>query len=542
MSKKTIFFILVSIIIMGFIAFWIYREGMFSKEILKLEILGTENAKAGEEIEYTIKYKNNGNFVLESPKLTFDMPENSLTEEGKNRITQELKDIYPGVEDTVKIKTRLLGKEGDLKVAKAYLSYTPKNLTVRYESDTTLTTKIETVPITLDFDLSSKVEKGKDFQYSLNYFSNIDYPLENLGIKIAPVTGFDIESAEPSSLDNLEWKLPTLSKAQGGRITIRGRINADVDQILAFSAQLGMWQNGNFIVIKESKAEVQTIQSMLYISQQINGVSDYVASPGETLNYQIFFRNIGSSPAENLFAIVKLNGSALDTSTIQSEDGQVQQSDNMIVWDWRETPQLRKVGVQQESELKFSVKVKNDWIPTNSDANELLVFDQVNISQITQKFSIKVNSGLVISQSGSCASNSSPIVGKANFYTITWNIKNYLSDAKNVKVKATLPSHVKLTGEIMPSNESSNFSFDSVSREIVWSIGDILADTGVNGDPITLSFQASLTPVISQKGVAVPLIGKVNITGENQFTNTVITSSGSELDTTLSNSTEGIVQ
>jgi uncharacterized repeat protein (TIGR01451 family) len=284
MSKKIIFIIAVIIVILGFVGFWIYREGMFSKEILKLEILGVETAKAGDEIEYTIKYKNNGNFALESPKLIFDLPDNSLTEDEKTRITQDLKDIYPGDEDFVKIKARLLGKEGDLKVAKAYLSYQPKNLTVRYESDTTFTTKIETVPITLDFDLSTKAEKGKDFQYSLNYFSNIDYPLENLSIKITPVSGFEITSSDPSSLDNLEWKLQTLSKAQGGRITIKGKINADVNQNLNFIAQLGMWKNGNFFVIKETSAEVQIIQSMLYISQQVNGSSNYVTSPGETLH------------------------------------------------------------------------------------------------------------------------------------------------------------------------------------------------------------------------------------------------------------------
>ena len=548
MSKKIIFIIAVIIVILGFVGFWIYREGMFSKEILKLEILGVETAKAGDEIEYTIKYKNNGNFALESPKLIFDLPDNSLTEDEKTRITQDLKDIYPGDEDFVKIKARLLGKEGDLKVAKAYLSYQPKNLTVRYESDTTFTTKIETVPITLDFDLSTKAEKGKDFQYSLNYFSNIDYPLENLSIKITPVSGFEITSSDPSSLDNLEWKLQTLSKAQGGRITIKGKINADVNQNLNFIAQLGMWKNGNFFVIKETSAEVQIIQSMLYISQQVNGSSNYVASPGETLHYQVFFRNIGSSAFENLFVIANLDGSALDMSTIQAGNGQVQQSGNMIVWDWKEAYQLRKIDVQQEASVDFYVKVKSDWMPSNSDANELVISDQINVSQIVQKFSIKVNSGLVISQSGShdsSVANSGavpPIAGKPTLYTITWDIKNYFSDAKNVKVKATLPQNVKLTGEIMPTNESSNFSFDSASREIVWSVGDVLTGTGVNGDPITLSFQVSVTPNSSQKGSTISLIGQSTITGENQFTNSVITSTDSAIDTSLFNTISGIVQ
>jgi len=548
MNKKIIFLILFLLIVLGFVIFWIYREGMFSKEILRLEILGVETTKVGDEIEYTIKYKNNGNFVLESPKLIFDLPDNSLTEDGKTRITQDLEDIYPGDEDFVKVKTYLLGKEGDLKVAKAYLSYMPKNLTVRYESDTTFTTKIETVPITLDFDLPTKVERGKDFQYSLNYFSNVDYPLSNLSIKIAEVNGFEIQSADPSSLDNLEWKLKTLNKAEGGRITVDGKISADASENLTFFAQLGMWQNGNFVVIKETTANVGAIQSMLYISQQVNGSSSYTASSGETLNYKVFFRNIGSSSFEDLFVIINLDGSALDMSTIESSQGQVQKSGNMVVWDWKGTPQLKEIGVQQEVSISFSVKVKDDWVPTGSDENELLIFDQVNVSQITQKFSIKVNSGLAISQSASYDSSAAnagtnpPISGKPTIYTITWNIKNYVSDAKNVKVKAILPNQVSLTGNIMPTNESSNFSFDLVSREIVWSVGDVLAGTGVNGDPIMLAFQVSLTPTSLQKGSVASLIGQVTITGENQFTDTAISSTDSAVDTSLGNTISGAVQ
>lgn len=553
MNKKILFLILFIIIIVGFIGYWFWRESIFSKEILRLEILGPESATIGEEIEYTVKYKNNGNFVLEQAKLTFNMPENSLTEDGKTRITQNLKDIYPGDEEFVKFKTRLLGKEGDLKAAKASLSYVPKNLTAPFESGTTFTAKIDTVPITLDFDLPSKIERGKDAQYSINYFSNIDYPLENLSIKIDPTAGFDFKSSDPSSLDNSEWRIKTLNKAEGGRINIKGIISADNDQNLIFSAKLGMWQNGSFIVIKEATAEVQAIQPLLYISQQVNGSGDYVASPGEILRYQIFFRNIGSTAFDNLFMVVKLDSPALDMSAISSDYGQVQANDNMIVWDSSRTPQLRHLDVQQSGEVNFSVKVKSDWAPSATDQSNAVINNIINISQITQKFSIKVNSGLAISQGAyyknSEISNSGPVppkAGQATTYAITWDIKNYFSDAKNVKVRAVLPENVSLTGKILPENELSNFSFDSASREILWSAGDILAGTGVNGDPVFLSFQISLTPSNSQKGSLIALIGDVYISGENQFTGTTITTSDSGVNTSLpddfANSGGGIVQ
>ncbi|MFH1968002.1 MAG: hypothetical protein ABIJ84_01290 [bacterium] len=551
MNKKLLFIILLGVVIIGVVAFWLYRESMFSKEILRLDILGQDNAKAGEEIEYTVKYKNNGNFVLENPILIFDMPENSLTEDSRTRITQDLDDIYPGGEEVVKIKTRLLGKEGDLKTAKASISYTPKNLTVRYESTTSFTTKIETVAVTLDFDLPSKTEKGKALQYAINYFSNIDYPLEDLGLKITPLDGFDIESSDPASLDGSEWRLQSLNKAEGGRVNIKGLVLADAGQSLNFFAQLGIWQNGNFIAIKEAQKNVEVIQPLLFISQQVNGSASYIASPGETLRYQIFFRNIGTTPFDDLFMVVKLDGQALDMSTIQVQGGQV--SDNMIVLDHRQVPQLRHLDEQEEGEVVFYVKVKNDWNPSGSEESNTVITDEVNISQITQKFEIKVNYGLVISQKGYYKSpdieNLGPIppkTGEATTYTITWDIKNFFNDAKNVKVKAMLPENVNLTGKIVPSNESSSFSFDSASREIVWSAGDILAGEGLRGNPHSISFQVSLTPSGSQRGSAAPLIGRAQISGENQFTSTIISAQDSGINTSLPddfiNSGGGIVQ
>ena len=553
MNKNIYFIIPAVIIVAAAIIFWFYQQNMFSKEILKVEILGPNTAKVGDEINYAIKYKNNGNFVLQNPKLIFEMPDNSLTEDGKTLITQELKDIYPGDEEIVNFKTRLLGKEGDLKTAKVALSYTPKNLTARYESDTTFTTKIDKVPITFDFDLPSKVEKGKDVQYSINYFSNVDYPLENLSIKIDQVNGFTFLSSDPSSLDHTEWKLSNLNKSQGGRITVKGNINSDTNKTLAFSASLGMWQSGNFVVIKQATQDVQVIQPLLLMSQQVNGSANYIASAGETLHYVISFTNIGSSSFDNLFAIVRLDGSALDMSTLQPQGGQVQQNDNMIVFDSSLSPQLRHLDIQQSGQIAFDIKVKSNWTPSATDEKNSIITDEINISQIVQKFFVKVNAGLAISQSGyfqsSDISNSGPTppkTGKATTYTITWNIKNYSGDIKNVKVKAILPKNVNLTGKVMPNDESSNFSFDSASREIVWSVGDVGAGTGVSGDPISLSFQISSTPDANQKGSMAQLIGQAQISGENQFTNTTSTATDPAITTALpddfAHSGGGIVQ
>ena len=171
MKNKFLIFLIFSTLVLGGAGFWYYQKNIYSKETLKLEILGPIEAKLAEEVEYTVKYKNNGNVRLEEAKLYFEYPKYSIVPENKLREEKPLEDIYPGEEQTISFKTRLIGKEGEMKLAKATLRYRPKNLSAFYESETTFTTQIKDVPLTFEFDLPSKIELGKEIRLRLNYFS-----------------------------------------------------------------------------------------------------------------------------------------------------------------------------------------------------------------------------------------------------------------------------------------------------------------------------------------------------------------------------------
>lgn len=548
LNKKVILISLVVLVVAALGIFWYWREAMFSKDILKLEILAADSVKAGDEIEYTVKYKNNGNFALENPKFSFELPENSLTEDGKNRFTKDLKDTYPGDEEFLKFTARIIGKEGDTKSARATLSYTPHNLTVRYESTTTFTTKIESVPITLTYDLPSKMEKGKEMSYAINYFSNIDYPLEDLSIKIDPTEGFQLTSAEPMSLDNTEWKLATLTKGKGGRVKIKGLISSDALNNLHFSAKLGVWQAGSFVVLKEVNQEVEIIKSLLYISQEINGSANYTASPGETLNYRIFLRNIGSSAFDNLFVISRLDGQALDLSTLKSSEGKVQQNDNLIVFDSREMASLQHLAPQQEVHVGFSVKLK-EALQLSGNNSGMVIKNKVNALDVSVEFETKVGSKVEISQKAYHSTfdgieNSGPVppeVGKTTMYVVNWKIKNSFNNVKNVKVKASLSDKVSLSDALFPEDQFSRFSFDSASKEIVWLAGDL-----ASGSEASLSFQIGLTPSPSERGSLARLINQATVFAEDQFTGSESQNVTGPVNTSLpddeANSGGGIVQ
>ncbi len=556
--KKLILIIVIAGIVVGAAGFWYWQRNPYSKEILKLEILGPEKAIISQEVEYTVKYRNNGDVRLEEPRLTFEFPENTVLEEGEalriEKSSDELGDIYPGEEKTFKFKGRIFGKEGDVRTAKAWLSYKPKNLQAAYESSTTFTTILDAIPITFDFDLPTKVESGRELKFFLNYYSTLNYPLTDLGVRIEYPFGFEFSESKPRGIEKNEWEIPVLNKAEGGRIEIKGKITGAAKEQRTFRAVLGIWIKDQWVALKEISKAVEISTPRLSVFQRINSQSQYAASPGDILHYEIFFRNVSQEPFTDLFLIATLNGKPFDFGTIKTETGLSNKGDNSIVWDWRTVSKLKFLDQGDEGMVEFWINLKDDWGASGPGEKNVLAKNTVLISQIKEEFEIKVSSKLAISQQGffldDVFGNIGPFpprVGEETTYTITWNAQNYYNDAGNVKVMAKLPQNARLTGKIFPATESSNFSFDSQSREIVWKVKDgkdMEAGTGVLNQAPSISFQVALTPNISQAGQAAEIIGEAKIIGEDRWTEKILEGNSPAITTAFSGNSvdQGVVQ
>ena len=399
----------------------------------------------------------------------------------------------------------------------------------------------------MTYDLPSRVEKGKEISYSINYFSNIDYPLENLSLKTDPVKGFNFKSSDPSSLDNSEWKLGVLNKSEGGRVSIKGTVSSEAESALNFSVHLGIWQDGNFIIIKDVEEEIKIIEPLLTISQTINGSSNYSPSPGESLIYEISFKNMGSTPFDNLFAVVRLSGSAFDLLTLSSYEGEAKLSDNLIVFDPNRAYVLRRLEPKKEVKVSFSVKLKPDLDVSNYE--NAIIKNKIDAGGISYEFEAKVSSKIFVSQKAYHSNingieNSGPIPPKAGdvtTYAVLWEVKSNFSEIRNIKIRAILPQNVSLQDNMFPESEALNFSFDGKSREILWNAGSLSPNSSK-----TISFQIALTPSFFQKGSLANLIGQASVSGEDQFTKTMIKSSdpsvNSDLPDDSGNSGGGVVQ
>jgi hypothetical protein len=553
MKKVLIFLIIAFFLVIGLSGFWYYQKNDYSKEILKLEILGPEYAQAGEEIEYLVTYKNNGDVVLENPELIFQFPDNSILEnEEELRVTKKTEDLYPGEERSFRFTAHLLGRENETVEAQAWLSYQPKNLNARYESKTSFTTQIRFVPLTFEFDLPSKIETGQELYFSLNYFSNCQCQLSNLRVKIEYPEGFTFKDASPNALDKTEWDIGYLLQADGGQIEIAGDIRGDTGDQKIFRAKLGIYEEGNFIVLKEAAQSLKIVEPSLYISQTINNSPDYTANPGDMLHYEVFFKNIGDSPFQKKFMLVKLEGEGFDLETLRSNNGESGPGDNSIIFDWRRVPALSYLDAGEEGKVEFWIKAKEGSEAFAGQLKNPVLKNVVIISEVEKNFEVKLNSNLVFNQAAyfreEFFGNSGPLpptVGEATTYTILWQVKNYWNGLTNVKVRSSLPDNVRPTGKIFP--EDMKFTFDSESREVMWTIDELPAYQGISDMPLTLAFQVRLIPEEEQRSQPALLVEEVEISGQDKFTEDILTSTASALDTILRaddsvSQEEGIVQ
>jgi hypothetical protein len=361
----------------------------------------------------------------------------------------------------------------------------------------------------------------RPFTFSLNYFSNIDYPLMDLRIKINYPQGFQFIESHPKSIENNEWIVPILNKTEGGRITVKGSLAGGVGDTKPFKAVLGFWRGNKFISLKEISRITILAQASIYVTQFINNSPQYVAHPGDLLHYEIFFRNIGDEPLEDLSLLVKLEGEPFDLNTLKAYSGSFNPGDNFIIWDKRDVDELQFLDVNQEGKVEFWIELKENWTLTANRGFNQIIKTKINIGQAREEFINKVSSKLevepqVIFQDQTYFVNSGPYPPKKGEYTtftVVLDVKNYYNEVKNVKIRGFLPPNVDLTGQIQP--EDSKMVFDQESREFIWEVGDLIIGTGVLNQGPKLAFQIRVKPETEMPLLRV--IQELKVEGEDQF-------------------------
>ncbi len=544
---KTLSLIALSLVVIAAFIFW---RGSFSKSNIKIEVIGPTDTVAGQESEFIVKFKNNSNVRFDQPRLTVEFPLHTVVSNELPRVivkdAEEIGYIYPGEEKTYKFEARLFGSEGDVREVQAMLTFQPKGLSARYSAKTQSSTIIKSVPISFEFDSQSKIESGKTIKMSLKYFSNLDYQLSNLGIEADYPENFNFDKSEPAGDSANNWRIDSLAKGQGGKIQIYGVLSGDIGQEKTFKARLGFWHDGEFVVIKKTEFNIGLQEPSIEIDQTVNGSQKYAASLGETLRYDIRFRNIGKEPYQNLFLAVRLKGDLYDLGTLESVFGEMETSSGTVVWDGKQISELKILAPGEEGSVQFRIKIKSD-IP--QDMSNPTLGNKVVVGPNQKEFITRINSRIETLQrvvaNDDLFLSEGPLplrLGQGSQLTVFWDIKNYFNDVENVKVKAVLPANVEYLGAALPESEQDKLIYDPQTREILWKVGDVSARTGFGNQNKFVSFPIKITPNSEQKDKFAEILLDTKIYAYDKWTEQDIENKIGNLDTSRLLEDKGRIQ
>ncbi len=482
-----------------------------------LEFQAEENIYSGVPFDLVVNINNNSGNIWQDVKLSLSLPEGIVFFSNESDRSFNIKNLGNlGSGSLTQVAFKLMAIEQ--KDVDILLSYTPEGVGSRFEEKQVWKIPSIQVPISLKIDSPKEVVNGGKINLKIDYQNIADVDLSELSLEVSYPKDFSYtkSSAEPDLKNNV-WNIDSLRKGSSGNLSISGKLLGNTTSTLEFVVSVLKEVQLTKYLVAQEKALITTKESSLYIGINLNETDNYIARPGDILNY-----GVGYSGKADIK--IKLIGSVFDLSTIQVYDGGfIQPGSNQIIW---KNANLDEAG----GSVTFSVKVKNDYgIKRLGDRNLVLKVEaEATSGEYSNKVELetKVAGQITVDARGyfrdanSGILNKGPIppkIGVPTNYTVHWLISNYTNDVKDVVVRAELKPGVTFVGNAQ-SNVDSKPVFNVASNEVVWKINRIGATTGVIGKPLEGIFQIQAIPSNSNLGQYMPLLGETKITAVDDFT------------------------
>ena len=544
-SRKNTIFLLTALGLFGIllIIYFFFFKNTFSTQNILLQISAPEEIVSGKKITWLITIKNNSEVSLENLNLDFEYPsgvfgkDNSIEKRESKKIEGTL---LPHQEISEDFSGTIFGIKEEVKEAKAFLTYTPAGLSTEFENQASFSTRISDTSVVFLMDIPKKVNPQEKLSISLKWQSVFPFPLENIQVRLTLPEGFKRTSLKTQGEEVQDQKIifniGVLNENEGGQVNLSGKIEGEVGDQKLFRADFGVFDERlyEFVALASAERSVKIISSTLDVFRKINGDYDYIASPGETLNYIIEFKNTGEDIYRNLTLEIELKGSVLDFSSIKVTGGKVIGGE--IVFSPKDFPDLLFLGPYGEGEVGFRVDVKeytSSFHPQNAQ-----ILENVTFGVIEKSFQTKISSQTSFSQEvyyrkekfptliKDVFENSGPFPlqsGQETTLVVVFNIRNLGNQLKGVKISTKLPENAEFLDKVYPS--AANFSFNETTKELVLNVGNL---SGYLPSKL-FAFQIKISP----QTLPTAIFGKTKITGKDAWTYKVFEIEAPPIDSDL---------
>ena len=529
-------------LILGF--FYQANQQRFSDQRVRLEITGSSQVLAGEEVEYTLKYINDNQVSLKNSKITVEIPnaliDSSLDILGQNKSEireYELPELTPMSKGEIIIKGRLIGELGSIHTIKATLNYMPTILTSSFDSKTEFATTIADSPVIVDIQAPLQSVSGDILNYVISVNNRGDNDLNNLELQLEYPDTFAFSSSTVAATGNSKniFTIPNLKSKSSYELTVIGNLGGNQQEIKIIKAKIGESRQGAFTLYASSQKSTTLGSPYVNLAQKVNTA---VVLAGENLEYNITFRNNTNVRIGEGFLKVQLDSKLLDLTGLRIRGAEFEPSTSTIIWRANAIPQLKTFAPNEQGEVSFSIPIKktipietfqdtnyviktnvtfeSNEIPTALGVNKIIQGNSSEVKLAT-KLIPKVTMAYVSRDSSIINTGPIPLrLAQTTTFTVSLEIENLINDVSGVSFRTSLPENVFWTGKKVVSN--GDITYNERTKEIIWNVDKVPANTGLLRPLYRAVFQIGITPTINQLGGEPRLLNGISYTGKDDFT------------------------
>lgn len=520
-NKKLIFVILFLILAVVLTAAYFMHskdQQSFDKEKVKIEVKVLSEITSGEEIAFTIEYKNETGVELKDPKVTLFIPEKFVfissepqkVNEEETVLNWNVGDLPAGRTGRIKLFGKITGEKDSEYEFNSKISYTPDNFNYEFQSADSLSrvkVKITSVSFELSLKCPEEIIIGDEIDCLVAYKNVSDDDFRKIDIEVDFPEGFTFISSEPEidggTENGLSWKIEGIEPKAKGELTIKGSLTADKDEEKEMKVTMDIFENKEDLLEHISKEAIIKVWKIpISLEQTANGLENTSISKGEEIEYKIKFKNISNRELKGLVINSELE-SGVDFDSIEAVNGSYDRELNKIIWSAFSVPGLAVFKPGDEGEVVFKVKAKDYFETESSENKNFAIKNKVTVSSfnfnaenveierriVSDEMSVKINSFLSVEAKGYFNDDGRiintgaipPEVGKETKYTIHWNLNSLLGDTKNVKITSVLPDNVKWTGNYINSNGTAPWGGDESNGAFTPVTVDPLEVSDING-------------------------------------------------------------
>ena len=544
--QRYITYIMIALVLLGAAIaglFYILRQpsGGDRAEV-GLSIEAPEEITSGDEVVFSVKYRNATRVPLTDAELFFRYPDGAVPFGNPDQRIESFSigTVGPLSAGTHEFRAYLIAQKGSTLQAGAELAYKSVGVS-SFRKTVDVSVYVANIPFLLNFTVPQKAVSGERITYFLKYINLGRRAYPGTFIRLRYPDGFAYLSAEPAPTEGQQsWDIGEVAERGEGLLTIQGMLTGNEGDTRKVRAEIGFMRGEKFFAYTESSFETVIAPSPLSVAIEITEPLSGISNLGGRVLGRIRYKNNTDVPIKDVVVKAEFSGEMFKKRSIAAERGFFDSARNTMLWTPANVKELLFLDPGREYALLFQAALA-DAFPiqqaqdTNFTARITATIESINappylaLNKITSTAfaDIKMETVPLFTSQGfyyddvSGIVNSGPIPPKVDtqtLYTVHWRIAVPANDLENVEARATLPTGVTPTGQTRSFYVDSVPSFNEITGEVAWFIPRVPANTGITSPAYEAVFQIALTPSLTQLGQTVELIRESQLVAVDAFT------------------------